>query len=116
MRQRAAGGALVVRVFPGDPLVGGRGAAEATQLAAEGIPFEIVPGVPLETGAAAYAGVPAGTPFCVATLTSDGDADPDWAALAGTMSTGRNGAVAPERPRSPRRQGRRRSHRARVSG
>ena len=90
--QRAAGGALVVRVFPGDPLVGGRGAAEATQLAAEGIPFEIVPGVPLETGVAAYAGVPAGTPFCVATLTSDGDADPDWATLAGTMSLG---ATAP---------------------
>ena len=72
---RAAGGALVVRVFPGDPFVGGRGAAEATQLAAAGVPFEIVPGVPVETGIAAYAGVPAGSPFCVATLTGDGDGD-----------------------------------------
>ena len=44
---------------------------------------------------AAYAGVPAGTPFCVATLTSDGDADltgPCWQApFSG------DGAVAAER-------------------
>jgi uroporphyrinogen III methyltransferase/synthase len=105
--RRAAGGALVVRVFPGDPFVGGRGAAEAAQLAAADVPFEVVPGVPLETGIAAFAGVPAGSPFCVATLTGDdsgndsgiegvgdggidsvgnGYPDPDWAVLATTTA------------------------------
>ena len=77
--QRAAGGALVVRVFPGDPLVGGRGAAEATQLAAEGVPFEIVPGCRWRRAWPPTPGFRLAAPFCVATLTSDGDADPDWA-------------------------------------
>jgi uroporphyrinogen-III synthase len=42
---RAMAGRQVVRLKEGDPFVSGRGGGEARRLAADGIPFEIVPGV-----------------------------------------------------------------------
>lgn len=56
--QRAQAGRIVVRLKSGDPLIFGRGAEEAEELAEAGIPFEIVPGVSAALGAAAYAGIP----------------------------------------------------------
>ncbi len=56
--ERARAGRVVVRLKSGDPLIFGRGAEEAEELAEEGIPFEIVPGVSAALGAAAYAGIP----------------------------------------------------------
>jgi len=53
----AQGGELAVRLFGGDPLVGGA-AAEAAACAEAGVSFEIVPGVPAATGVPAYAGIP----------------------------------------------------------
>ena len=55
--QAAQDGELAVRLFGGDPLLGG-GAAEATECAQAGVRFEIVPGVPLATAVPAYAGIP----------------------------------------------------------
>ncbi len=55
--QAAQDGELAVRLFGGDPLLGG-GTAEATECAQSGVRFEIVPGVPLVTAVPAYAGIP----------------------------------------------------------
>ena len=56
--ERARAGRIVVRLKSGDPLIFGRGAEEAEELAEAGISFEIVPGVSAALGAAAYAGIP----------------------------------------------------------
>lgn len=51
-------GFAVVRLKGGDPYIFGRGGEEAEALAAESLPFEIVPGVTSASGVAAYVGVP----------------------------------------------------------
>jgi uroporphyrin-III C-methyltransferase len=56
--EQAQLGRSVVRLKGGDPCVFGRIGEELTALNAEGIPYEIVPGVTAGIAGAAYAGIP----------------------------------------------------------
>ncbi len=87
---RARAGKRVVRLKGGDPFVFGRGGEEALRLAAEGIPFEVVPGVTAAIAVPAYAGIPVthrayASSFAVITGQEDADKDErtiDWAGIA----------------------------------
>jgi uroporphyrinogen III methyltransferase/synthase len=90
MVERARAGEVVVRLKGGDPFVFGRGGEEALALRAEGIPFEVVPGITAGVAATAYAGIPVthrGLASAVALITGHEDPDKDetaidWPALA----------------------------------
>ena len=82
---------LIARLKWGDPFVFDQGGVEALFLHEQGIPFEVVPGVPAAIGVPAYAGIPDhlsrrrrhGDASCAATKTKGAArAQVDWAALA----------------------------------
>jgi len=83
-------GRKVVRLKGGHPLVFARGGEEALALAAEKIPFRVLPGVTSAFGGLASAGIPAtmrgvnGAVILATGFAAQSDDRPDWAALART--------------------------------
>ena len=88
--EKAREGKLIARMKWGDPFVFDQGGVEALYLHEQGIPFEVVPGVPAAIAAPAYAGIPVTYPGGGDTLTfirgyeGEGREQPkvDWSALA----------------------------------
>jgi uroporphyrinogen III methyltransferase/synthase len=86
---------VVVRLKWGDPFVFDSGGKEAIFLHEQGIPFDVVPGLPLAVAGSAYAGVPITYPGAGDAVVlirgheaeTDAPAEVNWAHVAGIRGT-----------------------------
>jgi uroporphyrinogen III methyltransferase/synthase len=95
LAEKAREGKTVVRLKWGDPFVFDSGGKEALFLHEQGIPFEVVPGIPVTIGGPAYAGIPVTYPEAGDVLAlvrgheseSDAADQMDWSRLSGIGGT-----------------------------
>jgi uroporphyrinogen III methyltransferase/synthase len=95
LAEKAREGKTVVRLKCGDPFVFDSGGKEALFLHEQGLPFEVVPGIPITIGGPAYAGIPITYPDAGDVLAlvrgheSESDAGPHavWSRLAAIGGT-----------------------------
>ncbi len=95
LAEKVREGKTVVRLKWGDAFVFDSGGKEALLLREQGIPFEIVPGIPAAIGGPAYSGIPITYPGAgdVVALVrghegeTDAAPDVDWSRLAGLAGT-----------------------------
>jgi uroporphyrin-III C-methyltransferase len=84
----------IVRLKGGDPFIFGRGGEEAEALVAEGIEFEIVPGISSSISAPMYAGIPlthrdyaASVAIITGHRAGDSEKPVDWVKIANAVDT-----------------------------
>ncbi len=92
--QKAKEGGTVVRLKGGDPFIFGRGGEEAEALVAEGIKFEIIPGISSSVAAPMYAGIPlthrdyaASVAIITGHRAGDSEKPVDWVKIANAVDT-----------------------------